>query len=139
MEEIKSKKKEVQKAFPNANNPTFIKMVDIKKSECENRKDSKSIIVNDNGINKSINLDYFILQSKDLKKLKEKSKNDISVHDNINNNNIIDPNTTFTELFPSNSTNVNYDYEYIIYVRPNIIISNKTPFPINITLTISVL
>ena len=133
LEERKSKKKEVQKAVPNANNPTFIKMVDIKKSECENRKDSKTIIVNDNGINKSINLDYFILQSKDLKKLKEKSKNDISVHDNINNNNINDPNTTFTELFPSNSTNVNYDYEYIIYVRPNIIISNKTPFPINIT------
>jgi hypothetical protein len=70
LEERKSKKKEVQKAVPNANNPTFIKMVDIKKSECENRKDSKTIIVNDNGINKSINLDYFILQSKDLKKLK---------------------------------------------------------------------
>ena len=50
-------------------------MVDIRKSELDNRKDSKSVLINDSGINKSICLDYFILQSKDIKKLKEKAMN----------------------------------------------------------------
>ena len=70
LKERESQKNSVQKAFPNANNPTFIKMIDIKKSEFDNRKDSKSFIVQDNGVNRAINLDYFLLQTKDINKLK---------------------------------------------------------------------
>ena len=114
------------------NNPTFIKMIDIKKNELDNRKDSKSVIINDNGINKSISLDYFILESKDIKKLKEKAKNNPEQQTITNNNIAIDPNSSMAEFIPINNQIVQYSYEYVIYVRPFITIINKIPFTINI-------
>ena len=128
-----SQKNKVQKAFPDANNPTFIKMVDIKKSEFDNKKDSKSFIINDNGMRKSINLDYFILQSKEFKKnkdahLKAKPSN---VNNNINNN--IDTNTSLIELNPNYSQAPIPDYEYIVLIRALASIINKIPFAINLS------
>ena len=126
-------KNRVKKEFPEVNNPTFIKMIEIKKSELDNRKDSKTVMINDNGINKSISLDYFILESKDIKKLKDKAKNNREQITVTNNNTIIvDTNTTMAEFIPVNDQIVQYSYEYVVYVRPYITIINKIPFPINI-------
>ena len=130
LQERNSMKNKVQKAFPDANNPTFIKMIDIIKSEYDNRKNSKSFVINDNGSKKCINLDYFILQSKDFKQneineLNQKKEN----KDNINN----DANTSVIDLYPKNNPNVYYDYEYIVYIRSLITIVNKIPFTINLS------
>ena len=133
LKERESEKNKVKKAFPDANNPTFIKMVDIRKSELDNRKDSKSVLINDSGINKSICLDYFILQSKDIKKLKEKAMNNLENQVNdVNNNAPLDTNTSMLELNPIYNQYADYDYEYVVHVRPYITIVNKIPFPINI-------
>ena len=134
LKQRESLKNKVKKEFPDANNPTFIKMVDIKKSELDNRKESKSIVVNDNGVNKSICLDYFILQSKDIKKLKDKAKkNYVQQTNNVNTNVPLDANTSMVELIPANNQFVDFDYEYVVHVRPYVTIVNKIPFPINIT------
>ena len=132
LQEIKSQKNKVQKAFPDANNPTFIKMVDIKKSELDNRKNSKNFVINDNGRRNYINLDYFLLQSKDYK------KSDLySLNNNVENHqekpNTMDANTSTLELNPQTNQKLYYDYEYIIYIRPLITIVNKTPFAIELT------
>ena len=134
LKERESQKNKVQKQFPDANNPTFIKMLDIKKSEFDNRKESKSVIFNENGVNKTICLDYYMLQSKDIKKLKERANKDpdqqvINTEHNIQ----IDMNASMVELIPTNNQTIEYDYEYIIYVRPTITIVNKIPFAINIS------
>ena len=133
LKERESQKNSVQKAFPNANNPTFIKMIDIKKSEFDNRKDSKSLIVQDNGVNRAINLDYFLLQTKDINKLKALEPDYLEGNNYINNNAPIDMNASMNTLVPLNNQHVSFDYEYIIYIRPYLTIINKTPFPINIT------
>ena len=125
IEQRNSQKNKVQNAFPDANNPTFIKMVDIKKSEFDNRKDSKSFVFNDNGARKCINLDFFILQSKEFKKNKESNK--ANTEDNINNNND-DVNNSISEMYPKYSQSPYWDYEYIIYIRPLLTIINKIPF-----------
>ena len=89
-------------------------MIDIKKNELDNRKDSKSVIINDNGINKSISLDYFILESKDIKKLKDKAKNNREQITVTNNNTIIvDTNTTMAEFIPVNDQIVQYKIKYL--------------------------
>ena len=132
-EEIKkernNKKNNVQKAFPDANNPTFIKMVDIIKSEFDNKKDSKSYIINDNGYKKCVNFDYFILQSKDFK------KNSKADNDSSQNLNYIptDPNNSIMELNQKFSQNPICDYEYIIYIRSFLTIVNKIPFAIKLS------
>ena len=123
-------KNKVQKAFPDANNPTFIKMVDIKKSEFDNRKNSKNFIVNDNGARKSINFDYFILQSKDFKKIDMKQKQNNETNKNNSNNIEIDNSTG--EIYTKNSQVAYYDYEYIIYIRSLVTIANKVPFTLNL-------
>ena len=131
IEKRKDKKNSVQKSFPDANNPTFIKMVDIKKSEFDNRKDSKSFSINDNGKTKCLNFDYFILRSNDFKKITNINMNDQKqIQNNINN----DLNTSINGL----NVNINPgspipDYEYIIYIRSFITIANKIPFTINIS------
>ena len=120
-------KNKVQNAFPDANNPTFIKMIDIKKSEFDNRKNSKSCIINDSGVTKSINFDYFILQSKEFKKLDQKKNNtNVDYQNNVNLDN------STGELYPKNNQPTYYDYEYIVYVRSLITIVNKVPFALNI-------
>jgi len=125
-----SQKNKVQNAFPDANNPTFIKMVDIKKSELDNRCDSRNYIINDNGVRKSINLDYFILQSKDFKnRLVDES---INTKENQTTNST-DINNSITELYPKYSQNANIHYEYVVYVRPLITIVNKIPFAMNLS------
>ena len=132
-EVIKERNKEknnVQKAFPDANNPTFIKMVDIKKSEFDNRKNSKMFVVNDKGVNKSIIFDYFILQSKDLKKNKSYATNNINEKNEIINTDI---NNSLIELNQKFCQAPLYDYEYIIYIRSLITIVNKIPFTINLS------
>ena len=128
---LESEKSDVQKNFPDANNPTFKKIVDIKKDEVTNRRLSKYVSIDDNGINKGVNLDYFILQSKDIKKLKEKKV----INDEANNEDHrpIDLNTSVSELIPASGYIADYDYEYIIYVRPSLTIVNKIPYTINIT------
>ena len=130
LNERNKQKNKVQNAFPEANNPTFIKMIDIKKSEIDNRKDSKSFIINENGVRKCINFDYFILQSKDFKKYKSNKK--ISSNENKNNINN-DPNSSIVELYPNYSQAADYNYEYVVYIRALITIINKIPFPINLT------
>ena len=134
LQEIISQKNKVQKEFPDANNPTFIKMVDIKKSEFDNRKNSKCFVINDSGNRACINLDYFLLQSKDYKKttlnnLNQKVENH---NENINTN---DANTSIIELNTQRQSNqkLYYDYEYIIYIRPLTTVINKTPFAIELT------
>ena len=106
-------------------------MVDIKKDEVTNRRLSKYVSIDDNGINKGVNLDYFILQSKDIKKLKEKKV--INYEANNEDNRPIDLNTSVSELIPASGYIADYDYEYIIYVRPSLTIVNKIPYTINIT------
>ena len=126
-------KNKVQKAFPDANNPTFIKMVDIKKSEFDNRKDSKSFIINDKGMRKAINLDYFILQSKEFKKNKDIKVKLLNTNNNVNNINNTDPNNSLVELNPSYSNIPIPDYEYIVFIRSLSSIINKIPFSINLS------
>ena len=134
LKEREAEKKNVAKSFPNANNPTFIKMLDIKKSEFDNRKDSKSFMINDNNMNQSICLDYFLLQSKYIKKLREKIKNDPDQQAiNTEHNIPLDTNASMVELIPTGNQKAGYDYEYVVYVRPSITIINKIPFAINIT------
>ena len=131
LQERNTQKNNVQKAFPDANNPTFIKMVDIRKSEFDNRKDSKSFIINDKGIRKCIDFDYCILQSKDFKKNKI---NDINKkYDNNQNNNTNELNNSTIELNPKKNQAPIYNYEYIVYVRPLITLVNKIPFSINLS------
>ena len=131
LQERNNQKNNVQKAFPDANNPTFIKMVDIKKSEFDNRKDSKSFIINDNGIRKCINFDYFILQSKDFKKNKNIILN--KKYENSQNTNLNDPNNSLIELNPKSSQTPIYNYEYIVYIRSLITVVNKIPFAIKLS------
>ena len=130
IEKRKSKKNKVQKSFPDANNPTFIKMIDIKKSEFDNRKDSKSYNFNDNGKTKCLNFDYFILQSKDFKKINNTNVNiNNQNQSNINN----DLNNSINGLIQNNPGTPIPNYEYIIYIRTFITIANKIPFTINIS------
>ena len=133
LKERESQKKKVHKEFPNANNPTFIKMLDIRKSEFDNRKETKSFIVRDNGVNRAINLDYFILQTKNINKLREKARDELQENINTNNNAPLDTNASMIELNQTNNQLFDYDYEYIIYIRPYLTLVNKTPLPINIT------
>ena len=132
IEKRKNKKDNAQKSFPDANNPTFIKMVDIQKSEFDNRKDSKSFSINDNGKAKCLNFDYFILQSKDFKNINTNINinNQNQNQTNINN----DLNNSISGLNPYNNPGFPIpDYEYIIYIRSFITIANKIPFAINIS------
>ena len=131
LQERNKKKNNVQKAFPDANNPTFIKMVDIKKSELDNRKNSKSYVINDNGIRKNINFDYFILQSKDFRK--NKNNIDKKTYKNNQNNNSNDQDTSIIGLYPQNNQSLSFDYEYVVYIRSLITIVNKIPFAINLS------
>ena len=130
IEKRNSQKNKVQKAFPDANNPTFIKMVDIIKSEFDNRKDSKSVVFNDNGVRRCINLDYFILQSKDFKKNNESYKEN---KESNANNNVDDINNSISEMYPKYSQSPYWNYEYIIYIRPLLTIINKIPFTMNLS------
>ena len=129
-----NQKNKVQKSFPDANNPTFIKMVDIKKSEFDNRKDSRYLIINDKGQRKYINFDYFILQSKDFKKNNVNQIDNQNPNENQNQNNIIiDPNNSVLDLNPKGIQAPIKSYEYIVYIRPLITIANKIPFSINLS------
>ena len=132
LKERESEKNKVQKAFPNANNPTFIKIIDIQKSELDNRKDSKYLNVQDNGANRAIYLDYFLLQTKDINKLRESEPDYLGDNTNINNA-PVDMNASMSSLIPINNQIVEFDYEYIIYVRPYLTIINKAPFAINLS------
>ena len=132
LKERESQKNKVQKAFPNANNPTFIKIIDIQKSEIDNRKDSKYLNVQDNGANRAIYLDYFLLQTKDINKLRELEPDYIRNNSNINNVQM-DMNSSMAALIPMNNQIVDFDYEYIVYVRPYLTIINKAPFAINLS------
>ena len=134
LNERETLKKQAKKEFPDANNPTFKKMLDIKTAEFNNRKDSKTLVINDKGVNKTICLDYFLIHSQDIKKLKEKARNSLDQEPIMTEHNIpLDTNTSMTELIPTNNQSIEYDYEYMVYVRPSIKIINKIPFPINIT------
>ena len=123
-------KNKVQKAYPDANNPTFIKMVDIKKSEFDNRKNSKNFVINDNGYKKCFNFDYFILQSKDFKKNNGNISNDINEKQEMAN---YDFNNSLVELNQKYCQTPTYNYEYIIYIRSLIVIVNKIPFAIRLS------
>ena len=114
LKERESEKNKVQKAFPNANNPTFIKIIDIQKSELDNRKDSKYLNVQDNGANRAIYLDYFLLQTKDINKLRESEPDYLGDNTNINNASV-DMNASMSSLIPINNQIVEFDYNAPYY------------------------
>ena len=132
-EKLKSK---VKKEFPDANNPTFAKMLAIKQSEFDNRKNSKKYLLTDDKGNKScIYLDYFLLQAKDCKNNDINSANIEKINQDKNiksDNNNANLNTTILEINPKSNQKLYQHYEYIFSIRPFITIRNKTPFKINL-------
>ena len=133
LKENENIKKKIEKNFPDVN-PKLKKILEIKKMEVDNIKKSQVVSINNKGKNSYINLDLFMQQSKKLdfktEENKEYNKNIKSNYDktvDVLNNSIIALNIESKIPRPENN------YEYIISIRPPLVISNKLPF----TLTLS--
>ena len=120
-EEIKKKnktnKKKIEKDAKNNKNKYWNQNV-IKSSisECDNRKDNKIIFFNDENEKIYFCIDYYFVQSKEIKEiLKEKEKE-------IKSANAEDTVTTIDEFYND------YSYDYILYIRPYATFYNQLPF-----------
>ena len=128
--------KDLNKKYASYKNPVFDKIKKIEKYESSNMKKSKYILVNNKDNKNILNFDYFMVQSKDveqiikdttqrkekLKTIKTESKKDINE-------------STLNELEEKDSINIyntlfvpEINYEYVITIRPSLIIVNKIPF-----------
>ena len=84
--------------------------------ECDNRKDNRTILFFEENKRIYFSLDYYYVQSKEIKKILEEREKDM---DSIN---IEDTMTTHDEY-----TNV-YHYDYLVYIRPYATFHNQLPF-----------
>ena len=129
---------ELQKKFDYYKNPIFNKIKDIEKTENFNMKKSRLITFHNNGKDNFLNFDFFLIQSKDIKNLKEemekrkekldtnKNKNQTSSINKFNESTIRDIKDD-SETFNNKLFFPEINYEYVISIRPPLIIVNKTP------------
>ena len=120
MSQKKNEKKKIEKEAKNNKNKYWNQNV-IKSflSECDNRKDNKTIVFNEENNKIYFCIDYYFVQSKEIKEiLKEKE---------IKMNNIEDTMTSIDEFYNE------YSYDYLLYIRPYATFYNQLPF--NLTFT----
>ena len=126
-----------KKKFKGNDNPNFNKINNVEKYENENMKNSKYISINYEGQKYVLNFDYFLVQSKNIKNIIEKTKARKEKLEKIKNeelkNNIIDSYIYQMNIpqIKNNSYENNLipeiNYEYIIAVRHSLSIINKLP------------
>ena len=133
LREKKKKKKEIEEEYAKVTKANLTKIVDAEKKDCDNRKDSKQITFNYTGnIKKYFTMDYYILQSKDVKTLIENNKKENKQITQISNE---DYNSSLNILTTGNSSYSKpyYSYEYCILIRPLVIFVNQLPFSLFFT------
>ena len=136
LKEKENLKEHIENEYKSIDNPKFKKILEIKKMEIDNNKNSGFITTNFKGNINIFNLDYFILQTK-----KDKNQIDISNSieeiNNSNNEDLLNKLNNSKDVFDSSVLSINLrneaippeiDYEYTICIRPSIIIVNKSPF-----------
>ena len=116
-------------------NPIFNKIKETEKYENSNLKKSKLIEIKDKEEDIILNFDCFLIQSKNIEKLKEdieKRKESLFQSDNKTKTNDIND-STLKELDDESEMMINrlfipeIDYEYVISVRHSLLIVNKSP------------
>ena len=134
LKERENSKKHLEKAFSNIENPKLKKVLEIKKIEVDNNKNSKYLDIIHEGKKGILNLDYYILQSKNIKNelnlgilQKEKTSESMSKTDSYTSKDILD-----SSILSMNSKKYlsfpELDYEYVIFFRPAFFFVNKMPF-----------
>jgi len=113
----KEKKKKIEKDAKNNKNKYWNQNI-IKSliSECDNRKDNKIISFNDDNKMIYFCIDYYFVQSKEIKKILEEKEKDLKI------NNPEESMTTMDEEFND------YSYDYLLFIRPYATFVNQLPF-----------
>ena len=111
------KKKEIEMESKN-NKDKFWNQNEIKSliRECDNRKDNRTILFFEENKRIYFSLDYYFVQSKEIKKILEEREKDMK------SMNLEDTMTTHEEY--SND----YHYDYLVYIRPYATFHNQLPF-----------
>ena len=121
-------------------NPIFNKIQEIEKYENSNLKNSRLITIQNNEKENIINFDCFLIQSKDSEKLKEdldieKSKDVLKNNEkkhNINDSSLKELEYE-SEIINNNLFIPEIDYEYVISIRPSLLLVNKSPLTLNLS------
>ena len=134
--------KDILNKYKSIDNPKLKKISEIENIEIQNMKKSKKIEIIYDEKNYLINFDYFLIQSKNSKKIiesinrrKEELKNleYPKLENEINNDISIDNLNTFQKGNNIHDVNLmpELNYEYLIVIRPSLIVVNKLPFPLS--------
>ena len=139
-ENLKIKAKTIKK-YEKTKNLEKIDLIEKIKNDAENLKNSKVITIKDdeiapnNELNKNkkkyICFDYYIYQSKGISKLLKNEEEDI---EDYKSNNYKRTNTNISEIVNIQNNELEFSYEYFVYVRPCMTFINMIPFDLNITL-----
>ena len=132
-EENMKLKSKIIKQYENCNNLEKKDIIEKIKNEAKNLKCSKIVEIKDNNANPNSNnkmqyvcLDYYIFQSKSHSKIINSEYNKKNAYKRKD--------TLYSEKINLQNTELEFSYEYIIYIHPAITFFNSLPFDLDVSI-----
>ena len=138
-EENLKNKKNFFKRYENCKNFETKDIIEKIKKDAENLRKSRIIEIKNEineGKKKYLCFDFYIFQSKGISDL---LKPEVDEEDDLNKGNTLKrTNTNISELVNINNTELEFSYEFIVYVRPCMTFINSLPFDLDININDSI-